>query len=103
MCERLVAFMSITDRASKPEVCRIIGATAGKRDNMLNLQASHNQVLRTETVSTAVLRCYAARCANSAGMTRRAISVWERRLEATFHSNGERLGLAYHPNTIAVQ
>ena len=43
------------------------------------------------------------RCANSAGMTRRAISVWERRLEATFHSNGECLGLAYHPNTIAVQ
>ncbi len=57
-CVRLVAFMAIADRASQPEICLVISATAGERDNMLNLQASHNQVLRTQTVSTAIRRCY---------------------------------------------
>lgn len=50
----LVALVTVTNGAGQPQIRFIVCAALSKRDNVLNFQPSHHQVLRTQAIPTTV-------------------------------------------------
>ena len=49
-----VALMTIADRAAQPQVRFVVCAATGARENVLDFQAGHHEVLRTEAVAAPI-------------------------------------------------
>src|SRR5262245_48938702 len=52
----LQSLVPIAKRTAQPEIRFVIGAPLGDRNEVLDFQACHDQMLRTETIPTTVAR-----------------------------------------------
>jgi hypothetical protein len=46
-------------RGTRLQIAFLVGATPDQRDDVLDLEARHHEVLRSETIPAALARCHA--------------------------------------------